>query len=157
MSEAIFIKRRSLAAGEVGLFAVDDEGRELLGRIKDGKQVGADVIQRRNARHHRLYFAMLKFLSEHVDMFAGRDVELISISLKLATGLVRTYVEAETGKTVMVPLSISWGAMDQTKFAEFFDAALVTICTRWLVGSDVEEARAEIERMADPIGYGRAA
>ncbi len=155
--EAVFIKRRALSAGEVGLFAVDDEGRELLAKIKDEKQVKADVVQSRHIKHHRLYWAMVKLLKEQAPIFETADMEAIHVAIKLATGLVKTFVDAETGQTIMVPLSTSFASMDEARFSAFFDAAVATICNRWLVGSTVDEVRAEIERMADPIGYGRAA
>lgn len=132
------------------LVPVDEHGRDVLSKIKDGRDVGCDVIQRRNPRHHRLYWAMLKLLSEHTDTFAGKDPEIISIALKIATGLVKAFVDQETGKTVMVPLSISFAAMDQTKFNQFFDAACKTISERWFPpGTTSEDIRRELIRMTD--------
>lgn len=132
------------------LIPVDELGCEVLAKIKEGRDVGCDVIQRRNPRHHRLYWAMLKLLSEHTDIFAGQDTEIISIALKLATGLVKAFVDQETGKMVMVPLSISFAAMDQAKFNQFFDAACKTIAERWLPpGTTSEDVRRELIRMVD--------
>jgi hypothetical protein len=159
LSEAIFQKRPPRYSGEVGLFPVDEDGVELLHRkIKDGKQVAVAVTQRRNPRHHRLYFAILKFLSEHTETFAGRDPEIISTAVKLATGLVKTFVDVETGRPVMVPLSISWGAMDQTRFNEFFDRACDVIANRWMpAGTTSDAVRDELLAMVDGNAWHRGA
>jgi hypothetical protein len=131
------------------LVPVDDQGLELLAKLKDGRDVGCTIVAHRNPRHHRLYFAMLKFLSEHTDTFAGRDPEIISTALKLATGLVRTYVNQDTGETIMVPKSISFAAMDQTRFNVFFDAACQTIAHWMPPGSVPDDVRDELIRMVD--------
>lgn len=93
---------------------------------------------------------MLKLLSEHTETFAGKDKEIISIALKLATGLVRTFIDEETGKAIMVPLSISFASMDQTRFNQFFDAACFTMANRWFPpGTTSDSIRDELLRMCD--------
>ena len=144
MSEIILRKRGG------SLIPVDDQGRELLAKLREGRDVGCSIVAHRNPRHHRLYWAIIKFLSEHADMFANTDTDVISVALKLATGLVRVFVDQDTGKTVMVPKSISWGAMDQTRFNEFFDKACATIAQRWMpAGSTPEDVRRELILMVD--------
>ena len=62
--------------------------------------------------------------AEGNSLFEHTDTETLKAAIKLATGYVRTFVDLETGQLVAVPKSISWGAMDQTKFNEFFEHAL---------------------------------
>ena len=144
MTEIILRKRGA------SLVAVDDQGRELLAKLKDNRDVGCTIVAHRNPRHHRLYWAIIKFLSEHADMFANTDTEVISVALKLATGLVRVFVDQDTGKTVMVPKSISWGAMDQTRFNEFFDKACAVIANRWMPrGTTPQSVHDELIRLVD--------
>ena len=132
------------------LVPVDDQGRELLAKLKDNRDVGCTIVAHRNPRHHRLYWAMLKLLSEHTELFDRKNTELISIALKLATGLVRTFVNQDTGETVLVPLSISFAAMDQTRFNEFFDKACAVIANRWMPpGTVAEDVRRELIEMVD--------
>ena len=107
------------------------------------------IHQRRNPRHHRLYWAIVRFVGEHVEQFHGKDRDLVSTALKLAVGLVRVYVDQDTGTTIMVPKSIAWGAMDQTKFAAFFDDACNAISQRWMPGNTPEEIRNELLAMVD--------
>ncbi len=145
MTSAIFRKQAS------SLVPVDEEGRALLAKIKDGRDVECEVIQRRNPRHHRLLFAMIKMLRDNTELFEGKDTEIVLTALKLATGYVRTYVDRTTGNTVMVPLSISFASMDQTRFSEWFDCAVHQIAERWFPGSDAETIRSEILAMVDPM------
>lgn len=158
MTEAIF-RRRAARAGEVGLFSVDDEGADLLRKLPDSRDVGVVVTRHRNPRHHRLYFAILKFVKMHATnadgepLFEDIDIETIGAAVKIATGHVRTFVDTTSGKTVFVPKSISWSSMDQTKFAEFFDNACGVIARRWMPpGTTTESVRAELLEMVDGPG-----
>ncbi len=126
MTEAIF-RHREARAGELGLFPVDDEGAELMRKIRVGRDVSADVIQRRNPRHHRLFFAILQFVKMHCPMFEQATVEEIKFAVKLATRFGRTFVDLKTKREVFVPESISFATTDQTRFAPFFDDACAVI------------------------------
>ncbi|MDQ2079520.1 DUF1367 family protein [Xanthobacteraceae bacterium Astr-EGSB] len=149
MTEVI-LRRRQGRAGEVGLFPVDDEGSDLLAKIRDGRDVGADVVQRRNPRHHRLFFAILKFVKMHSPVMADVEIEDIKDAVKLATGYVRRFVDVDTGRVAYVTRSIAWGAMDQTEFNAFFDAACNVIATRWMPeGTTPDDVRRELIEMVD--------
>lgn len=149
MTEIILRKIR-LQDGRNALVPVDDEGLDLVNKIKDGRDVGADVVQRRNPRHHRLFFAILKFVKMHSPLFSDASIDEIKDAVKIATGLVRRYVDADTAKTYYVPLSISWGAMDQTKFNPWFNHACDVIAKRWLPeGTTSDEVRRELLEMVD--------
>ena len=150
MSEIILRKRGA------SLVPVDDAGRELLAKLKEGRDVGCSIVQHRNPRHHRLFFAIVKFVQMHAvdaegnSLFEHTDTETLRAAIKLATGLVRTFVDLETGQLVAVPKSISWGAMDQTKFNEFFQQACATICKRWMPpGTTAQSVHDELTRMVD--------
>jgi hypothetical protein len=148
--EVILRKRGS------SLIPVDDQGRELLAKLKDGRDVGCTIVQHRNPRHHRLFFAILKFVRMHAvdgagnSLFEHADEEIIRTAVKMACGLVRTFLDVETDQLVMVPKSIAWGAMDQTKFNGFFEHACNVICKRWMPpGTVPEDVRDELIRMVD--------
>jgi hypothetical protein len=144
------IMRKSVLAGRAALVPVDDDGCALLAKLKDGRDVGVTVTQHRNPRHHRLYWAMLKFIRDHTDTFEGKDLKIISTAVKLATGLVDSFVNQNTGETVLVPKSIAFAAMDQMRFNQFFDAACITIANRWMPpGVTPEEVRRELLLMVD--------
>ena len=150
MTEVILRKRGN------SLVPVDDQGRELLAKLKDNRDVGVTIVQHRNSRHHRLFFALLQFVRMHaVDgegnaLFENADTETLKAAIKLATGYVRTFVDMESGRLVAVPKSIAWGAMDQTKFNEFFEHACNVICKRWMPpGTVAEDVRRELILMVD--------
>lgn len=149
MSE-IILRYRDARAGERGLFPVDDEGAELLRGLKPNRDVGCDVIQRRNPRHHRLFFAILKFVKEHCERFENATLDQIKDALKLACGLVDRFVDAESGRTFYVLKSISWAAMDQARFNAFFADACHVIATRWMpAGTTAKDVRNELISMVD--------
>lgn len=146
----IILKHREARAGELGLFPVDDEGTGVLFKIKLGKEVGCEVIQRRNPKHHRLFFAILKFIKEHCERFEPTPIEKIKDAVKLATGLADTFIDAETGKTYYVLRSMSWASMDQIEFNRFFDDATQVIATRWMPpGTTAESVRDELLAMVE--------
>lgn len=158
MTEAIF-RYRAAKAGERGLFPVDEDATELLAKIKLDRDVGCDVIQRRNPRHHRLFFAILKFLNTHAGRFENTPIEKIKDAVKLATGFADTFIDAETGKTFYVLRSISWASMDQAAFNTFFDEAVKVIAGRWMPdGTTAEDVRKELLAMVDgPLAARRVA
>jgi hypothetical protein len=149
MSEVI-LRFRAARAGELGLFPVDDEGADLWQRLKVNRDVGAEVKQRRNPRHHRLFFGMLKFVKEHCETFERASLDQIKDALKLATGLVDTFVDQRTGETYYVLKSISFAAMDQATFSQWFEAATDVIAERWMpAGTTPDDVRKELFRLVD--------
>jgi hypothetical protein len=146
----VILKKREARAGEIGLFVVDEQGDEVLSKIKLGRDIGCEVIQRRNPKHHRLFFAILKFLQLHAERFEETPIEKIKDAVKLATGLVDTFVDAETGKTYYVLRSIAWAAMEQTAFDAFFDSACKVIASRWMpAGTTAVSVREELLKMIE--------
>lgn len=149
MTEVI-LRKRAARAGEIGLFSVDDEGYDLLAKLPHNRDVGCDIIRRRNPRHHRLAFAILRFVQTHCDLWEGASTERILVALKIATGHVDTFVDKETGQAAYVPRSISFAAMDQTEFSKWFDDACRVIAQRWMpAGSTAESVRAELVELVD--------
>jgi hypothetical protein len=146
----IILRKVQLPDGRNALVPVDDEGAELIAKLKDGRDVGADVVQRRNPRQHRLAFALFHFVKMHCELFSDASIDEIKDAVKLATGFVRRYVDADTAQTFYVCKSISWAACDQTEFNQFFDAACSVIANRWMPGDSVpEEVRRELIEMVD--------
>jgi hypothetical protein len=132
------------------LTPVDDEGLEVLARLKDGRDVMVDVTAARNVRQHRLAFSIFRFVKMHCELFEDASIDEIKDAVKLATGFVRRYVDADTCQTFYVCRSISWAACDQTEFNRFFDAAIDVIANRWMhAGITPEDVRRELILMCD--------
>ena len=141
------------------LVPVDDEASDALAKVRDGRDVTVEFKMSRNPRHHRLFFALIQFVRIHSDTMATATVKQIKTALKLATGHVETFVDCQTGQSVMVPKSIAFESMDQTEFNKFFDDAVSVIATRWMPpGSTAEEVRMELLELVDgPHAVGRMA
>jgi hypothetical protein len=152
MTEVI-LKHRAARAGETGLFAVDEQGSEVLHKIKLGSDVGCDVKRRRHPRHHRLYWKIIQFIQLHCPLFENVPLDKIHVALKVATGLVDTTINIETGEPFYVLRSIAWGAMDQSEFEPWFNDAVNVIAKRWMPpGTTAESVRAELLAMIDGPG-----
>lgn len=150
MMTEIIVRKVRLPDGRPALVPVDDEGYELIHKLKDGRDVGADVVQRRNPRHHRLFFAICKFIQMHSPLMGEQSIEEIKDALKLATGHVTRRVDTDTAQTFYVCKSISWSAMDQTAFNQFFDAACKVVADRWMpAGTTPDDVRRELILMVD--------
>lgn len=140
MAKAAFIKRNGV------LVPMDEDGRDLVAAMKDGRQVMVNVHPARSPRHHRLLFALLKLLVDGGAWQGDRD-DLLDY-LKIATHLVRTIVGAD-GTVYHVPKSIAWESMDQAAFARWFDRAIYVVCARLVPGQDWQALRDEIIESVD--------
>lgn len=143
MTTAAFTRRGN------ALIPSDEQGRELLSAVRDGREVMVTFKPARNIRHHRLLFAMLKLIVERTNKFDSTENALIA--LKIACGLVDPFIDAHSGKTFFVPRSISFASMPQNDFSAFFDRATYVAIQRWFPPrTSAVELRAEIELMVAP-------
>lgn len=126
-----------------GLQPLDEQASEELRRVPVGKAVYVEIKAARNPKQHRLFFSLLKIITDNTDMFPTIDAALVA--LKIGTGHVDTMVTAE-GQTVYVPKSISFANMPQNQFGPWFDMAIHLVCNRWLKVAP-ETLRREIEDM----------
>ncbi len=111
------------------------ESASAFGKMPFGKALQVEVKQPRNSKHHRLFFALCARIGDAV----GCEHEDIAYLLKLRTGHVR-HITTKKGR-VEVPLSISFAAMDQTAFREFFDKCVHVIYAEFGIAvPDVLEA-----------------
>lgn len=135
------------------LVATTEQSSEALETIKQGREVLLSFRVPRNIRHHKLFFAILKFLQYHSHRFENVPIERIKDAVKLATGLADTFIDAETGKTYYVLRSISFAAMSQDEFRVFFDDACRVIASRWMPpNTTAESVRTELLAMVDGPG-----
>lgn len=132
------------------LVPVDDEGFDALAKVKDGRDVKVEFTMSRNLRHHRLMFQVFRFVQDHSPVMAKQSIEDIKDAIKLATGHVRRFVDAETGATAYVTKSLAFEAMDQLEFNRFFDDACQVISNRWMpAGTTPESVRDELIILVD--------
>lgn len=128
------------------LVPADIMADEFLATIKIGREVLVSIRRARNPRHHRLLFAALRKVVENTDRWA--DEETLLDELKLATGLAEIRVNLLTGKPYAVPASISFAAMDQLRFSQWFERATPILAQS--IGVENAALLAEVNAMMMP-------
>lgn len=119
----------------------DERSIAALKGVKIGQAVMVEVTRPRNLQMHRLYWAMCSKIGGAIDV----DAENISDVLKLRTGHYVT-VTTKTGP-VHLPRSISFAAMDQASFREFFEKCCRVISTEWLPHMSAKQVQSEVLEM----------
>lgn len=138
MSSAIFMERTV-----AGLKAVDDQGVDVLRRIKVGEVVQCEVNRPRNLAHHRKFWALVNVFWAAAGDWSSPYAVLIELKVRL--GHVQKVVIRETGEIVSVPKSISFAQMNQDQFTAFYDRALFELC-KMGGGIEPEALREEVLR-----------
>jgi len=122
---------------------VDQAARDIVAKYKIGDLVTADVVKPRCLSHHRLYWALAQVVSEN--MPGEFSAEVVSDVIKVRAGHV-TVVKTAKGE-VFIPKSISFAAMDQIEFYQFFDRALRVVVSEILPGVNSDSLRQEVEQI----------
>lgn len=138
VTEGIFMER---TVG--GLKPVDDQGTDLLRKIKVGEVVQCEVNRPRNLAHHRKFWALLNTFWQAAGDWSSPYGVLIELKVRL--GHVQKVVIRETGEIVSVPKSISFAQMDQGAFESFYEKALFELC-KMGGGIEPEALREEVLR-----------
>lgn len=109
-----------------GLVPISVEDDAQLAKLPYDKDLFVSVRKPRNAQHHRLFWAVCNRMGEALHV----NPDNIAALWKLATGhyeIVRT----KSFGDVKIPKSISFAAMDQTAFKEFFDRGVLMLYEEW--------------------------
>lgn len=93
----------------------------------------------RNAKYHRLFFAMLKLISENSEPAITPKRALYYAKMAADVG---DWVPVKAGVS-FEPGSISFAKMDQAAFKSFVQSAIEPLCRRFLHGAAVEDVYAE--------------
>ena len=150
-----------------------DEAEAWARKIKPGDIIEVDVVRPRSQSFHKLFFAMLKIVSDNID---GCTTESLLREIKI--GLKHTEIALISKHAIMlaieellpslpsapplaffdailpdpvpcnIPKSISFSAMDQDTFSAFFTKAVDYIISDVLPGIDRDALTYEIYQMA---------
>ena len=132
------------------LVPVDDDAIAFVDKLPEGRDLMIEATRSRNPRHHRLYWATIKFISENSARFDGVPLERIHHSLKIACGHVDTHIDAATGEVYYIPRSIAYEALGQDEFQDFWKAATDIACARWFPPDTcAEDVRRELIKLVD--------
>src|SRR3990167_8862216 len=123
------------------LYPIDEAGELAVRRMGQGDIVAVEVKRPRNVAFHRKFFAMLQLVLENQSHYKSID-DILDVC-KLRIGHVRT-VETKQGQ-VMIPASISFAAMDDAAFADFYDRACHWVLTEVIPGLKRADLDGEVE------------
>ena len=127
---------------------VDEAGEAILRTLAQGELVEITLRRPRNLKHHRLFWALASLVWEQMDNPDDfPSVEDLVTELKVVTGHYTKRLIHMDGKrwTVLTPKSISFAAMEQPAFEEFFERCCDWIIANVLPSVTQEELRAELE------------
>lgn len=136
-----------LVRSGAALVPVDDQSRERIARIPRGQPVKAEVKRARNLPHHRKFFGgLVTFVAERHPVFNTREKALDAI--KLAVGHVHWMPHPATGELIPIPKSISFDAMEQGEFDEFYTAAVDATLAHLIPDADRDEVDTWVEHVS---------
>lgn len=122
----------------IGLTLIPDGNESLaeLEKLPKNKTLKVEVRQERNLQHHKLYWALCHRIGDAL----GIEPEAISDILKIATNHCIA-VKTTTYGELKLPKSISFAAMDQNQFREFFNRCVDVIELEWCIArKDLKDA-----------------
>ena len=126
----------------MGGFVPDSEAdQDRVKRFKLGEVVKAKVSKPRNYLHHKKLFALLRFVAENSEVY-NTERKVLTV-LKILTGHVDFIADPRTGELVAQPDSISFEAMDQIEFSEWYEKAVNATCqhlVKHMTRMDLEQA-----------------
>lgn len=122
--------------------------RRRLETMQVGKWLRCEWSSPRNGKHHRKLFALLQMVAENSETYDTTDKALVA--LKLVTGHFDLMVNPTTGEVIQVPKSISYEAMSQEDFEDWYSQAIDGVLQHILPTMD----RATADRLLDMIVEG---
>lgn len=148
MSKAVLIRT---PAGLRGSTPEDHDAwskfRRKLETMKVGKWLRLEWSTPRNGPHHRKFMALVSLVTENSEVYDTKEKALVAI--KLAAAYFDPHADPATGEIVKVPRSISYDAMDQEEFEQFYSAALDGILSTILPQMDRETADRLLELIVE--------
>ena len=131
-----------------GLYPVDETGEAVIRKFNMGEVVSVDVTRPRNLAFHRKLFAMLNIVLDNQDHFKSVD-DLLEVC-KLRTGHCHT-VLTKAGE-VKITDSISFAAMDQDAFNNFYNRACAWVCSEVIPGLSQQDLDDEVAAQLQDFG-----
>lgn len=131
-----------------GFKAANPEAERFEQGVKLGEVVELRPVRIRNGKYHRLFFVMLKLISENSEPEITEDEALYFAKIATGTG---KWIADTKGREHFVPGSISFAKMKQDDFEAFVQAAIPPLCKRFLHGTAPEEVINEAMSLAQGV------
>lgn len=128
-----------------GFQPVNDEAEDFLNRCKFGEVVALECKKVRNGQYHKLFFLMLKLISENSNPHISQKAALHFAKIATGTGEV---VKDSRGEGHFVPGTIRFARMDQAAFEAFVQTAIPMLVGRFMAGTAPEAVIEEAMRLA---------
>lgn len=128
-----------------GFRPFNEDAQDFSSRCKMGDVVELKPTKVRNGQFHRLFFAMLKLISENSEPEITPDEALYFAKLATGTG---KFITDTRGQEHFVPGSISFAAMKQADFEAFVKAAIPPLCRRFMNDTAPDAVVAEAMSLA---------
>lgn len=117
-----------------------EQDKERLKKFKAGEPFMADVTKPRNLKFHRKFFGLLNLVLENQEIYKHIEDLRRDITIEAGYFYHRTTM---LGEVVKEPKSISFAAMDDAEFSEFYDKCINVIIQHF--SFDKESLIEEIE------------
>lgn len=131
-----------LVRTSLGLQAYSDEDYELLKKVKVGTIVKAKIVQLRNVKFHRKFFALISAAWDcltEVQRTNLRSKDTFREQLLITSGFSEPLFDINGQQFLERAKSISFAKMDEPSFNEVYNRVLDTILTL-LIANGVSEA-----------------
>ena len=128
------------ASDALALMPDDADAIETARATKEGQLFIIDLKVNRNPQHHKLFFALLRFVVEHSPEYRTTD-ELL-FGLKIANKHVDEFIGFD-GQLYYKPKSLNFESMGQDAFRKFFDSSVHILCERFEPTLESESLRRE--------------
>lgn len=134
---------------DYGLVPMYDSDLDEKHRLRNGTTVLCHISRPRNYEFHKKFFALIRLT---YDNLPERLVQMMSVysesdmldCLKLDLGLFSTVYHG--GRQIVKLGSISFAAMDNTEFEQFYNRSVDIILHTYLRGTDRQALLDEVER-----------
>jgi hypothetical protein len=139
---------------EDALHPTDVDGIAAMLQIPENSFLKVKFSVPRNVKQLRLYFAMINLVFEHQKeprSYPTRD--RLREGINIALGHFHEVKNPLTGQIFTVPNSISFGAMDNVEFREYFEAFKSFVLDKILPrvqSRDLDQAVADMLRLPGP-------
>lgn len=128
-----------------GFRPMNDEAQTFTAKCKLGETVELKPVRVRNGKFHRLYFAILKLISENSEPEISPETALYLAKVGAGCG---QWIATPGGKDLFVPGSISFANMKQDDFEAFVKASIPPLCRRFMNNTAPEDVVREAMSLA---------
>lgn len=125
-----------------GLAPADDRARKVLAKVAQGAVIQIEYKQPRNGPMHRRYWALCQMVYDNTEGYGS--AEQVSDHLKILAGHCDQVASKATGEVFLIPKSISFSAMDQGEFDQFWGLVVKAVCEHLLPGVTQPEIENEL-------------